>query len=85
MGVSLCCIISFDYISETLIDNHTGCKLKQLIAVTEQIEKKEIMALKSFITCKRKLFEGLIICFYTFAYFVFVQNYPSFTDFLPGE
>ena len=85
MGVPLCCIISVDYISKPLIDNRTGCRLKQIIVVIEKIERKEIIALKSFITCERKLFESLRICLYTFAYFVFVQNYPSFTDFLLGK
>ena len=55
MGVPLCCIISVDYVSKHLIDNRIGCRLKQIIVVIEYIERKEIMALKFFFTCKRKL------------------------------
>ena len=75
MDVHLCCIISFDYISETLIVNRTVCRPKQIIVVIDETEMKKIIASKSFITCKRKFFENLKICLFTFAYFAFVQNY----------
>ena len=50
MGVPLCCIISFDYTSNTLTDNHTVCRLKQIILVIDQTEMKKVISLKSF-TC----------------------------------